>query len=120
MRLIVVTTLATVIVGRPLHAQPPGPITDKCKAQIVNPRSTSEPVRAKGATYAGYKRSPIIAFEVDEAGTLSQLKIKRHSGSQAADELALASVKNWKYKPRPGCGVLQSEVLVTIDFAATD
>ena len=118
MRQVVAAMLAMVVVGHLVYAQTPGPIEGKCKPQIVNPRSTSEPARAKSRDYDGFKRSPIVSFEVDEAGTLSRLKIKRRSGSQAADELALAWVREWKYKPRPGCGVLQSEVLVTIDFDA--
>ncbi|MGA9980814.1 MAG: TonB family protein [Candidatus Sulfotelmatobacter sp.] len=60
----------------------------------------------------------MVAFDVDESGTIRNARIKRSSGSRAADRLALAEVSRWKYKPMPGCGILEQEASVTIDFSA--
>jgi hypothetical protein len=45
-------------------------------------------------------------------------KIKRGSGSSPADQLALTEVRLWKFKPLLGCGTLESQAVVTIDFSS--
>ena len=92
------------------------PIED-CKPQMVIPAHKS-PQSETGVSYKGYKRSPVVAFEVDEAGVVRNARIERRSGSKAADELALRWIQSLQYKPRPGCGTLSSKASVTIDFTA--
>ncbi len=91
----------------------------KCNPKIVKPVSQSAALHAKaGTSLEGYKRSPLITFEMDEAGEVRSAKIKHTSGSSAVDEMALNSVRHWKFKPLPGCGTVNSEASLTIDFSA--
>jgi len=58
---------------------------------------------------------PIATFQIDQAGKVLNLKIKRSSGSRAIDECVLDEIKRWKYTPSP-CGITDSYVVVNIDW----
>ncbi len=89
-----------------------------CKRELTRESKFSNNGNEIRGDFSGYKRAPIIAFEVDEFGVVQNAQVKRGSGSPFADKLALQEVRRWKYKPAPGCGVVQSEATVTVDFAA--
>ena len=90
-----------------------------CHPHLNPPSSAPGHLQAKpGVNFKGYKRSPTVKFDVDEAGTISNIRIKRSSGSVAADQFVLTEIRRWKYKPMPGCGTLETEALVTIDFSS--
>jgi TonB family protein len=116
MKIFLPLCLTLMVSGGLLHAQSGPQPTDKCKLQAVS--SPKFPQAKPGGSFGGYRRSPIVAFEIDEAGTIQHSRIKRRSGSRAADDLALHWVQQLKYKPRPGCGVVESEADVTIDFTS--
>jgi TonB family protein len=63
-----------------------------------------------------FKRSPTVKFSINEDGTVSNAKIVHSSGVRDIDRKLLDAVSNWKYKPNPGCGVVQTEMVVTIDW----
>jgi TonB family protein len=63
-----------------------------------------------------YRRSPVVAFEVGEDGTINNLKIVRTSGVSRIDKAVLSDVSNWSFKPRQHCGVVDVTVDVTIDW----
>jgi TonB family protein len=64
-----------------------------------------------------YKRSPVLKFQIQEDGTVSDVSITRSSGVVDIDKKLRASAARWKYKPRPaGCGVIENEMSVTIDW----
>jgi TonB family protein len=63
-----------------------------------------------------YKRSPIVKFQINEDGTVSNTKIVRSSGVADIDKKVAAVVSSWKYLPGPGCPVIDSEMSVTIDW----
>src|SRR5215469_5029859 len=46
--------------------------------------------------FEGFKRPPMVRFEVDEQGAVHNAKIKRNRGSRVADGIALGSVRRWK------------------------
>ena len=116
MKTIIPICLASIALGSMLHGQTAAQSKSKCALQLVRPTTNPDRVPTKAASYEGYKRSPIFTFEVDESGTVQHVKIKRSSGSITADELALDWVRHWQYKP--GCGIVESEAMVIIDFAA--
>jgi TonB family protein len=100
-------------------SQPGSDQNVRCHPQVIPPASNSPVLRPKpGSNLNGYKRSPIVTFDVDESGALHQVKIKRSSGSRTLDDLALSEVRRWRFQPLPGCGNLQSEALITIDFSS--
>ena len=68
----------------------------------------------KGEKSTGY--SPIVAFEILESGEVSNVRLKRSSGIADIDDNALAWIRSMKYNSRPGCGVIDSETGVTIDW----
>jgi TonB family protein len=66
-----------------------------------------------------YKGSPLIKYQIQEDGTIFNAKITRSSGVADIDKKVLAAVARWKYKPRPiGCGVIETEMSVNIDWAS--
>jgi TonB family protein len=65
-----------------------------------------------------YKRSPLIKYRIQEDGTVSNAIVTRSSGVADIDKKILNAATHWKYKPRPaGCGVIDTEMSVTIDWA---
>ena len=63
-----------------------------------------------------YKGSPLIKYQIQEDGTVSNATITRSSGVADIDKKVLDAVTRWKYKPRPvGCGVIETEMSVTFD-----
>jgi hypothetical protein len=57
-----------------------------------------------------YKRPPMATFEIREDGSVSKVRLVRHSGSREVDEKFLASVSQWKYRSRPGCEVMKVQL----------
>jgi TonB family protein len=64
----------------------------------------------------GYKHSPVVAYEVLESGEIAHTILKRSSGVAEVDRYALKWVQELKFNKRPGCGVVESTVDVTVDF----
>jgi TonB family protein len=65
-----------------------------------------------------YKRSPLVKYKIQEDGTVSDVAVARTSGGVDIDRKVRAAVARWKFNPRPsGCGVIESEMSVTIDWA---
>jgi TonB family protein len=66
-----------------------------------------------------YKRSPTVKYLIQEDGTVSNISLTHGSGVADIDKKILDAIAHWKYKPRPvGCGVIETEMSVTIDWAA--
>jgi len=64
-----------------------------------------------------YKGGPLIKYQIQEDGTVSDATLTRSSGVADIDKKVLDAVVRWKYKPRPvGCGVIENKMLATIDF----
>jgi len=64
-----------------------------------------------------YKGGPLIKYQVQEDGTVSDATLARSSGVADIDKKVLDAVARWKFKPRPvGCGVIDTEMFATIDF----
>lgn len=64
-----------------------------------------------------YKGGPLIKYQIQEDGTVSEAILTRSSGVADIDKKVLDAIARWKYKPRPvGCGVIENKMLATIDF----
>jgi len=67
-----------------------------------------------------YKRSPTVKYLIQEDGTVSNASITRSSGVADVDRKVLDAIAQWKYKPRPsGCGVIETEMTVTIHWGGS-
>jgi TonB family protein len=64
-----------------------------------------------------YKGPPLIKYQIQEDGTVSETVLTRSSGVADIDKKVLDAVARWRYKPRPaGCGVIETKMSVTIDL----
>jgi TonB family protein len=62
------------------------------------------------------KRSPIVKFQINEDRTVSNTKVTRSSGVADIDKKVADAIAGWRYAPRPGCPVIESEMSMTIDW----
>ena len=63
-----------------------------------------------------YRHSPVVAFQILESGETAHAILKRSSGVAEVDKYALKSVQEAKFNKRPECGVIESQIDITIDF----
>ena len=62
------------------------------------------------------RHSPVVAFQILESGETANAILKRSSGVAEVDKYALKSVQEANFNKRPGCGVIESQLDITIDF----
>ena len=62
-----------------------------------------------------YKGSPVLSFQINEDGSVSNVKIIRSSGVRDIDKQTVKTIRGWKYELRPGCA-LDVEMSITIDW----
>ena len=89
----------------------------RCAPRVVrhNPAGRQPTIRfRKGEKSTGF--SPVIAFQILASGEVAQAHVKRSSGIADIDTYALNWIEGTKYNARPGCGMIESEADVTIDF----
>jgi TonB family protein len=60
--------------------------------------------------------TPLVTFQITEAGDVVNVRLKRSSGFRDYDQAALREVRSMKYNPRPGCPIVDSTTDVIIDF----
>jgi TonB family protein len=100
----------------PCRCQTAGP--DKLSPQCRNRHLISESVPLgpyKILPGETYKQSPRVKFQINEGGTVSNVKLTRGSGIKDLDGHVLRKVSAWKFKPAPGC-VFDSEVTILIHW----
>lgn len=54
-----------------------------------------------------YRRPPMVAFDIQQDGTVTNVRVVRKSGSKALDEKLRVAALRWLYEPRPGCRVFK-------------
>jgi len=89
----------------------------RCTPKVLShsrQRKTSRRFVRKGEKPTGY--SPIVVFEILESGDVANAFVKRSSGFANVDNYALAWVRGTKYSERPGCGAIETQAAVTIDW----
>jgi TonB family protein len=62
-----------------------------------------------------YKGSPTVKFQINEDGTVSNVKLVRSSGVKDIDRKLLKEASGWKFKAVPGC-VIDSKATVLIHW----
>ena len=63
-----------------------------------------------------YKRSPIVKYQINEHGTVSEVKLRQSSGIQDIDRKMVGVISRWKLEPVAGCGIVETEISVTVDW----
>jgi TonB family protein len=63
-----------------------------------------------------YRNTPVLKVDIEEDGAVTSAQVIRASGIKRLDALLLQNVSQWKYAARPGCGVVQSNIAITIDW----
>ncbi|MGH7868609.1 MAG: energy transducer TonB family protein [Candidatus Dormibacteraceae bacterium] len=94
------------------------PLALKCTPRLIKQPAHSydneQALIKKGERATGY--SPLVTFEIQESGEVTNAVLKRSSGYSRIDRGALAWVKGTKYNRRPGCGVIETSMTVDIHF----
>jgi hypothetical protein len=65
-----------------------------------------------------YKRSPIIKYQINPDGSVSNVKLVRTLGVEDIDRKLPAATSNCKYKPHPGCGIVETQMGILIELGA--
>jgi hypothetical protein len=63
-----------------------------------------------------YRSTPVLRAQIEENGAVTNAEIIQQSGIKRLDVLLLKNIGQWKYAPRRGCGVVQSNIAITIDW----
>jgi hypothetical protein len=92
-----------------------------CTPKVVKraPRPTNSRIRVR----KGEKPSrflPVIAFQIEESGEVKGARVKRSSGIADIDLFALNWVRGRQYNARPGCGVIDSQAVVNVDWSSAE
>lgn len=66
-----------------------------------------------------YNNTPVLKVDIEEDGTVTNPELIQQSGIKGLDALLLRNVTQWKFEPRPGCGVVQSNIAINIDWTDT-
>ena len=67
-----------------------------------------------------YNGAPVLRVTIEENGETSHIQLLHPSGIRRLDAMLASGVRQWKYAPRPGCGIIEANVVYNIDWAAAD
>jgi TonB family protein len=99
--------------SQPNQEDYPARCTPKVKSKGTPPKDSGL-VMQKGEKSTGYV--PLVSFEILESGEVSNVQLKRSSGFANVDKYALDGIRNTKFNSREGCGVIETEATVNIDW----
>jgi len=101
---VTVAILAFVVASlAPAQASQPRP---GCDSAVMQSGSTvvEDALPASGENHHS---RPVVAFEIQQDGSVRKVRLVRHSGVKALDERLLSMASQWKYQDRPGCGIMK-------------
>jgi TonB family protein len=58
---------------------------------------------------------PSLRFSIGEDGKVVDVRVTKSTKSRELDDFIVNQVKNWKFASKPGCGVIDSSLLIIID-----
>ena len=67
-----------------------------------------------------YNGAPVLRIAIEENGDTTNIQLLQPSGIRKLDAILVSSARQWKYAPRPGCGIIEANVVYNIDWAAAD
>jgi TonB family protein len=91
----------------------------KCAVKILKHPEPKFPdnIVQPGESYLG---RPVLRVTIEENGDMSHVQLASSSGVHRLDTLLLTDILQWKYAPRPGCGIIEANVVVNVDWVAAD
>lgn len=91
----------------------------KCAVKILK---RLEPKFPDNIIHAGesYNGAPVLRVTIEENGETSRSQLLQSSGIRRLDAMLVSDARKWKYAPRPGCGIIQANVVFNIDWVAAD
>jgi len=91
----------------------------KCAVKILKRLDVKFPDNLihSGESYNG---APVLRINIEENGETSHIQLLQPSGIRRLDAMLVSNVRQWKYAPRPGCGIVEANVVVNIDWVAAD
>ena len=63
-----------------------------------------------------YRGAPALRVDIEENGEIKNVELLSSSGIRRLDAVVLTDLTEWKYAPRPHCGVVQANIGITIDW----
>ena len=70
-----------------------------------------------GETYNG---TPVLRINIEESVETSHIQLLQRSGIRRLDAMLVSNVRQWKYAPRPGCDIVEANIVFNIDWVAVD
>jgi hypothetical protein len=67
-------------------------------------------------TGESYHGAPVLRADIEENGNLSNMQLLSRSGIRRLDGVLLKDQSEWKYAPRPRCGMVQANIVISIDW----
>jgi penicillin-binding protein 1A len=87
----------------------------RCALKLVSDRSPANTIHVRPGEKLN--NTPVVSFEVLESGEVRNAVVSRSSEITSIDNYALTWVRSMRYNERPpGCGIIESQAGVTIDF----
>jgi TonB family protein len=99
---------------------PRNSVPDSC-TKVARIQGTFPKGPFKTLANESYKRSPLVRYQIEEDGTVTNVALARSSGVSDIDKKVVEAIAHWKYKTRPkGCGQIETSMTVTIDWSPPD
>jgi hypothetical protein len=91
----------------------------KCAVKVLKRADLKFPdnIIHPGESYTG---APLLRINIEENGETSHIQVLQSLGIRRLDAMLVSGARQWKYASRPGCGIIQANVVFNIDWAATD
>jgi len=91
----------------------------KCAVKILERHDVKFPDNLihPGESYSG---APVLRVNIEENGETSHIQLLQTSGIRRLDAMLVSNVRQWKYAPRSGCGIIQANVVFNVDWVAAD
>ena len=67
-----------------------------------------------------YRGTPVLRADIEENGDVRNVELLSASGIRRLDTLLLTDLGDWKYAPRPHCGVVKTNIAVTVHWMPQD
>jgi hypothetical protein len=87
----------------------------KCAVKILKRSDVKFPDNLihPGESYSG---APVLRINIEENGEASHVQLLHPSGIRRLDAVLVSDVHQWKYEPRPACGIVEANVVFNIDW----